>query len=263
MHLITMRPTAFEQHPWIAMNLYKMSTRPSAAASAGSPTSPARAFRCDGERRSQKRSWRPWPGSLSLWHRGQPADARSILLLKRPPTGCDIRRSSTAVATSSTCCVWKAARSLKIGSNAGRITAAIPTMPHIANANEAVEEPGCRIRYFFSMESRCLISLSSSSVCCAIRSAFRASSPAPEYAAACSTSCRMLSRTMAMCLSSSDRESELSLLIVFSPGQVLKMPVGAARIGPGRWHTCDDGKSRRKISGRLRLRWCPVCGART
>ena len=69
--------------------------------------------------------------------------------------------------------------------------------------------------------SRCLIRLSSSSVCCAIRSAFRASSSAPENAAACSTSCRMLSRIVAMRSSSSGSESELPLLMMFFPGQAL------------------------------------------
>jgi hypothetical protein len=70
--------------------------------------------------------------------------------------------------------------------------------------------------YFFSSASRCLTSFSSSSVCCAIRSAFRASSSAPENAAACSTSCRMLSRIIAMRCSSSRSESELPLLMMFS-----------------------------------------------
>ena len=69
--------------------------------------------------------------------------------------------------------------------------------------------------HFFSSASRCLASLSSSSVCCAIRSAFRASSSAPENAAACSTSCRMLSRIIAMRFSSSRSESELPLLMMF------------------------------------------------
>ena len=80
--------------------------------------------------------------------------------------------------------------------------------------------------YFFSIASRCLISLSSSSVCCAIRSAFRSSSSAPENAAACSISCRMFSRTMAMCCSSSGRESELLLLIILSPGQFSTVGTG-------------------------------------
>ena len=35
MHLITLRRTAFEQHPWIATNLFKMFERPSGAASTG------------------------------------------------------------------------------------------------------------------------------------------------------------------------------------------------------------------------------------
>jgi hypothetical protein len=38
----------------------------------------------------------------------------------------------------------------------------------------------CWMLYFFSSASRCLTSLSSSSVCCAIRSAFRASSSAQQ-----------------------------------------------------------------------------------
>ena len=75
--------------------------------------------------------------------------------------------------------------------------------------------------YFFSSASRCLISLSSSSVCCAIRSALRFSSSAPEAAAACSTSCRIFSRTIAMRSSSSGSESQLLLLIMFSPSQTL------------------------------------------
>jgi Protein of unknown function (DUF2939) len=68
--------------------------------------------------------------------------------------------------------------------------------------------------HFLSSASRCLTSLSSSSVCCAMRSAFRASSSAPENAAACSTSWRMLSRMIAMRFSSC--ESELPLLMMFS-----------------------------------------------
>jgi hypothetical protein len=82
-------------------------------------------------------------------------------------------------------------------------------------------DPRCdwrKSRYFDSRESRSLISLSSSSFCCAILSALRASSAAPDNAAACSMSCRILSRTIAMRSSSSGRdsgESELSSLIVF------------------------------------------------
>jgi hypothetical protein len=60
---------------------------------------------------------------------------------------------------------------------------------------------GCALAlicYFFCSSSRCFISLSSSSLCCAIRSAFRLSSSAPERAAACSISWRILSRTMRM-----------------------------------------------------------------
>src|SRR5260370_40276434 len=75
--------------------------------------------------------------------------------------------------------------------------------------------------HFFNSASRCLTSLSSSSVCCAIRSAFRASSSAPENAVACSTSCRMLSRIIAMRCSSSRSESELPLLMMFCPNQTL------------------------------------------
>ena len=44
------------------------------------------------------------------------------------------------------------------------------------------------IRYFFSGAARCLINLSSSSLCCAIRFALRSSSSAPEMAASCSIS---------------------------------------------------------------------------
>src|SRR6187397_261160 len=79
-----------------------------------------------------------------------------------------------------------------------------------------------RAGHFFSSASRCLISVSSSCVCCAIRSVFRSSSSAPENAAACSMSCRMLSRAMAMRCSSSEREGELLLLIMSFPGQVPK-----------------------------------------
>ena len=70
----------------------------------------------------------------------------------------------------------------------------------------------------------CLISLSSSSFCCAIRSAFRASSSAPEKAAACSINCRMLSRAMAMRSSSSASESELLLLMMFSKDRCVGRP---------------------------------------
>ncbi len=53
--------------------------------------------------------------------------------------------------------------------------------------------------YFSSSSaSRSLVSFSNSSLCCAIRSALRASSPAPDEAAACSVSCRILSRKIAM-----------------------------------------------------------------
>src|SRR5215831_112594 len=73
--------------------------------------------------------------------------------------------------------------------------------------------------HFLSSASRCLTNLSSSSVCCAIRSALRASSSAPENAAACSTSWRMLSRMIAMRCSSSESESERPLLMMFSQAQ--------------------------------------------
>ena len=76
-------------------------------------------------------------------------------------------------------------------------------------------------RYFFCNASRCLSSLSSSSFCCAIRSAFRSSSSAPETAAACSISCRMLSRAMAIRASSSSSDSELELLMMFPKGPAL------------------------------------------
>ena len=62
--------------------------------------------------------------------------------------------------------------------------------------------------YFFCSVSRCLISFSSSSVCCAMRSALRSSSSAPENAAACSINCRILSRAIAMRRSSSASERE-------------------------------------------------------
>ena len=73
--------------------------------------------------------------------------------------------------------------------------------------------------YFFNMASRCLTSFSSSSCCRAMRSEVRSSSCAPKDAAACSTNCRILSRSTAMRSSSSGNEGELSLLM-FVPGIV-------------------------------------------
>jgi hypothetical protein len=67
--------------------------------------------------------------------------------------------------------------------------------------------------YRFNMASRCLTSLSSCSCCWAIRSDVRSSSCAPEDPAACSTNCRILSRSIAMRSLSSDKEGEFSLLI--------------------------------------------------
>src|SRR5262249_30523873 len=84
--------------------------------------------------------------------------------------------------------------------------------------------------HFLSSASRCLTNLSSSSVCCATRSAFRASSPAPENAAACSTSWRMLSRTIAMRCSSSESEGERPLLMMFFPRSMTHKPNQPAQV---------------------------------
>src|SRR5450755_1734553 len=64
-----------------------------------------------------------------------------------------------------------------------------------------------RHRHFFARLSRSRISLSSSSVCWVIRSAIRSSFWLPDAAAACSTSCRRLSRRIAMRSSSSASDS--------------------------------------------------------
>src|SRR5207248_11744465 len=56
MHLITMRRAVFEQHPWAAMNLFKMFDEANPAALPAFPTSPARASRFPGPRQSLTRS---------------------------------------------------------------------------------------------------------------------------------------------------------------------------------------------------------------
>src|ERR1700719_1152556 len=84
------------------------------------------------------------------------------------------------------------------------------------NAEAVLSQHSSVDSYFCNSASRCLISLSSSSVCWAIRSALRTSSSAPDAAAACSTNCRRLSRMIAMRSSSSGSEDELPLLIMLS-----------------------------------------------
>jgi hypothetical protein len=65
----------------------------------------------------------------------------------------------------------------------------------------------------FSKSSRALMSFSSCSFCCAIRSEILSSSRAPDDPAACSTSCRMLPSRIAMRSLSSGSERVLSLLM--------------------------------------------------
>src|SRR5690349_18095013 len=66
-----------------------------------------------------------------------------------------------------------------------------------------------------------------------MRSALRLSSPAPEFAAACSMSWRILSRTMAMRRSISGSESELPLLIGCSPHVTTICSVPSPLVGEG------------------------------
>src|SRR5262249_60463496 len=111
-----------------------------------------------------------------------------------------------------------------------------------------------RARYLFRNPSRCLISFSSSSVCRAIRSALRLSSPAPENAAACSINCRILSRAIAIRRSSSPSEREGPSFMVESsssqlptiPGHKLKRYARGAAIWRGGAPGGGGEKTRKK-----------------
>src|SRR5580700_10792888 len=72
--------------------------------------------------------------------------------------------------------------------------------------------------YFFDNASRAFVSFSSSSFCWLMRSAIRSWFVSPEAAAACSISCLILSRRIAIRSLSSDSESDVSLLIMHPPG---------------------------------------------
>jgi hypothetical protein len=77
--------------------------------------------------------------------------------------------------------------------------------PQLQENNERFVE----YAYFFTSASRSKISLSSSALCWAIRSAALSSFSLPAAPAACSTSCRMLSRRIAIRSSSSGSDSTL------------------------------------------------------
>jgi len=88
MHLIAIRRDVFEQHPWIAMNLFKMfeEAKRRCLSLITDFTCASAAALGSGDDRRDRRQLRA--RSLPLRHRGEPRDDRGVLPLC-PRSGCD------------------------------------------------------------------------------------------------------------------------------------------------------------------------------
>ncbi len=78
MHVVACDREIYERDRWLAMNLFKASTRRGYAASHARRTSRHRSFRCRGCRTSFVARASSSAATLALRHRGQPEDARRI-----------------------------------------------------------------------------------------------------------------------------------------------------------------------------------------